>query len=111
MTSNTKTQELYKRAMKVMPGPQSNMCMPISIRSTFIEWGRGTHLWDVDGNEYIDYMIAAGPRVLGQSNPELFSAMKNQLDTLLYSVSGASQTPMEVELAERLVRIIPCAGE
>jgi len=37
--------------------------MPIGIKPTFIERGRGAHLWDVDGNEYIDYMIAAGPRV------------------------------------------------
>ena len=109
MTSDTRTMDLHERAMKVMPGSQSNLRMPIGIKPTFIERGRGAHLWDVDGNEYIDYMIAAGPGVLGQSNPEFISAMKNQLDTLLYSVSGASQTPMEVELAERLVRIIPCA--
>lgn len=109
MTPDTRTKELYERAMKVMPGPQSNLRMPINIRPTFIERGRGARLWDVDGNEYIDYMLAAGPGVLGQSNPEFIGTMKNQLDTLLYSVSGASQTPMEVELAERLVRIIPCA--
>jgi glutamate-1-semialdehyde 2,1-aminomutase len=109
VTSDTRTMDLHERAMKVMPGPQSNLRMPIGIKPTFIERGRGAHLWDVDGNEYIDYMIAAGPGVLGQSNPEFITAMKNQLDTLLYSVSGASQTPMEVELAERLVRIIPCA--
>lgn len=109
MTSDTRTKELYERAMKVMPGPQSNLRMPISIRPTFIERGRGARLWDVDGNEYIDYMIAAGPGVLGQSNPEFINAMKNQLDKLLYSVSGASQTPMEVDLAESLIRIIPCA--
>jgi glutamate-1-semialdehyde 2,1-aminomutase len=75
---------LHERAMRVMPGPQSNLRMPIGIRPTFIERGRGAHLWDVDGNEYIDYMIAAGPGVLGQSNPEFISAMKDQLDTLLY---------------------------
>lgn len=109
MTSNTRTMELHKRAMKVMPGPQSNLRMPINIRPTFIERGQGCHLWDVDGNEYIDYMIAAGPGVLGQSNPEYLDAMKNQLNKLLYSVSGASQTPMEVELAEKLIQIIPCA--
>ena len=109
MTSDTRTNQFHRRAMKVMPGPQSNVRMPINIRPTFIERGRGCHLWDVDGNEYIDYMIAAGPGVLGQSNPEFIDAMKSQLDRLLYSVSGASQTPMEVDLAEKLVQIIPCA--
>jgi glutamate-1-semialdehyde 2,1-aminomutase len=109
MKPDTRTKELHARAMKVMPGPQSNLRMPINIRPTFIERGQGCHLWDVDGNEYIDYMIAAGPGVLGQSNPEFIDAMKNQLDRLLYSVSGASQTPMEVDLAEKLVQIIPCA--
>jgi glutamate-1-semialdehyde 2,1-aminomutase len=109
MKADTRTRELQARAMKVMPGPQSNLRMPINIRPTFIERGRGCHLWDVDGNEYIDYMIAAGPGVLGQSNPEFIGGVKNQLDRLLYSVSGASQTPMEVDLAEKLVDIIPCA--
>jgi glutamate-1-semialdehyde 2,1-aminomutase len=109
MTSDARTKQLHERAMKVMPGPQSNLRIPINIRPTFIERGRGCHLWDVDGNEYIDYMIAAGPGVLGQSNPEFIDAMKSQLDRLLYSVSGASQTPMEVELAEKFVQIIPCA--
>ena len=109
MRSDTRTKDLHRRAVKVMPGSQSNLRIPINIRPTFIERGQGARLWDVDGNEYIDYMIAAGPGVLGQSNPEYIDAMKDQLDTLLYSVSGASQTPMEVELAERLIRIIPCA--
>ncbi|MCE5254626.1 MAG: aspartate aminotransferase family protein [Actinomycetia bacterium] len=109
MIADTRTREYQARAMKVMPGPQSNLRMPINIRPTFIERGQGSHLWDVDGNEYIDYMIAAGPGILGQSNPEFIDAMKAQLDKLLYSVSGASQTPMEVDLAEKLVQTIPCA--
>lgn len=109
MKSDARTLELYNRSVKVMPGPQSNLRAPVGIRPTFIERGKGAHLWDVDGNEYIDYMIAAGPGILGQSNPEYIDAMKNQLDTLLYSVSGASQTPWEVELAEKLIRMIPCA--
>ena len=109
MKEEIKTAELYERAMKVMPGPQSNLRIPINIMPTFIVKGQGARLWDADDNEYIDYMIAAGPGVLGHGNQEYLDAVKSQLDTLYYSVSGATQTPMEVELAEKIVQFVPCA--
>lgn len=109
MSSETKTDELYHRAMKVMPGPQSNLRVPINISPTFIVRGKGAHLWDADDKEYIDYMTGAGPGVLGHGNQEYIKALKEQLDHLYYSVSGASQTPMEVELAEKFVEHVPCA--
>lgn len=103
------TDELEKRALAVMPGPQSNLRAPLSARPSFIVKGRGGRLWDVDGREYIDYMIAAGPGILGHGRPEYIQALKDQLDTLYYTVSGASQTPQEIELAEKFHRHVPCA--
>jgi glutamate-1-semialdehyde 2,1-aminomutase len=109
MESNSKTQQLYERASNVMPGPQSNLRIPLSAEPLFIIKGKGARLWDADGNEYIDFMLAAGPGILGHGNREYIETLKNQLDTLYYSVSGASQTPMEVELAEKVVQYVPCA--
>lgn len=111
MGSNTKTIELAERAKKVMPGPQSNLRAPLSAKPMFIAKGREAHLWDVDGNEYIDFMCGAGPGVFGYSNKEFIQALKNQLDTLYFVVSGATQTPWEVEVAETFTRLVPCADK
>jgi len=101
--------ELSERAIKVTPGPHSNLKIPLSARPTFMVEGKGAHFWDVDGNEFIDFMLAAGPAILGHGNEEYVQALKHQLDTLYYLISGAAQTPMEVELAEKIVQHVPCA--
>ena len=101
--------DLHERALRVMPGPQSNLRMPLGVRPTFIKKGSGAHFWDVDENQYIDFMLGAGPGIFGQSNRDYIQALKDQLDTLYYCISGASQTPMEVELAEKIVEHVPCA--
>ena len=108
-TTGKESQCLYQRAEKVLPGPQSNLRIPISIAPTYIVRGEGARLWDADGREYIDYMIAAGPGILGHSNSAFIDAVTEQLNRLYYTVSGASQTPMEIELAEKFVRHVPCA--
>lgn len=109
MQKHVKNIELYKRALKVMPGPQSNLRVPLGVKPLFIVKGKGAHIWDVDGNEYIDYMCGAGPGIFGYSNQEYLQALKNQLDTLYFTVSGASQTPLEIELAEKITHLVPCA--
>jgi glutamate-1-semialdehyde 2,1-aminomutase len=101
--------ELWEGAMEVMPGPQSNLSAPIGVKPLFITKGRGAHLWDVEGNEYIDFMCGAGPGIFGYNDREFIRALKNQLDILYYLVSGAAQTPMEIELAEKFVQHVPCA--
>ena len=109
MRSYKKSMELYDRAIKLMPGPQSNLRIPLSAKPRFIVEGKGAHFWDVDGNEYIDFMIGAGPGIFGHGNEEYIQALKDQLDRLYYLISGAAQTPMEVELAGKIVKYVPCA--
>lgn len=111
MGSDFGSLELAKRAEKVMPGAQSNLRISLGVKPLFIVRGKGARMWDVDGNDYIDFMIAAGPGILGHGNKDYVQALKNQLDTLYYSVSGASQTPMEVELAEKFAQHVPCADK
>jgi glutamate-1-semialdehyde 2,1-aminomutase len=75
----------------------------------FMVKGRGSHIWDIDGNKYIDFMCGAGPGIFGYSNKEYIRALKKQLDTLYFVVSGGTQTILEVELAEIFARLVPCA--
>ena len=72
----------------------------------FFDRGMGSHLWDVDGNEYIDYVLGRGPLFLGHTNAEVIDATCRQLQRgQIY----AAQHELEFELSERICRIIPCA--
>jgi glutamate-1-semialdehyde 2,1-aminomutase len=68
--------------------------------------GQGAHLWDIDGNEYVDYILGLGPMLLGHNHPYVIQKVQEQLSTY---VLNSTPTPMEVRLAERLLEIIPCA--
>ena len=68
--------------------------------------GKGSHLWDVDGNEYIDYVLGFGPLLLGHSPEPVLAAVEEQLRTGLGY--GASHL-LEAELAEAICRTVPSA--
>lgn len=105
-----KSQQLLERALKVIPNGVQTMskCHNQWARGTvphFIERAEGPYMWDVDGNKLIDTYAALGPILLGYNNPVVESAMADQLGKgSIFSLSS----PLEVELAETLVDIIPC---
>ncbi|MBI2917152.1 MAG: aminotransferase class III-fold pyridoxal phosphate-dependent enzyme [Chloroflexi bacterium] len=68
--------------------------------------GQGSHVWDVDGNDYIDYVLGLGPLLLGHGHPVVEQRLRDQLS---HFVLAASPNPLEVELAQKLVHIVPCA--
>jgi len=72
----------------------------------FYSHGKGTRIYDVDGNEYLDFTLSQGPLILGHSNPEVLRAVNS------YSSEGqifAGQHIQEIELAEKLNALIPSA--
>jgi glutamate-1-semialdehyde 2,1-aminomutase/spore coat polysaccharide biosynthesis protein SpsF len=72
----------------------------------FLARGQGSHVWDVDGQEYIDYPMALGAVVLGHAHPSVTDAVARQLaQGTVFSLPH----PLEVELAETLIDVIPCA--
>lgn len=103
---------MFKRAAKVIPcGIYGHFspapCVPVDAYPFFASRAQGSRFWDVDGNEFIDYMCAYGPMILGYGNPvvdEAYQAQMRQAD----SCSVAS--PKMVELAEYLVNLIPIAN-
>jgi glutamate-1-semialdehyde 2,1-aminomutase len=96
---------LFAAARRVLAGGVgSNDRALVDPHPIFITHGKGSRIWDVDGNEYVDYLLAYGPLVLGHANDELVAAVARQLER--GSVFGASH-PLELEVAERLVRLVP----
>jgi glutamate-1-semialdehyde aminotransferase len=76
------------------------------VAPVFLARGSGSHVWDVDGNEYIDYPMALGPVILGYSYPAVNMAAVNQIrDGAVFSLAH----PLEIEVAQLLVDVIPCA--
>ncbi|SEG67370.1 glutamate-1-semialdehyde 2,1-aminomutase [Bryocella elongata] len=72
----------------------------------YFERGMGSKLWDVDGNEYIDFVLGRGPLFLGHTHAGVIEATCKQLQMgQIY----AAQHELEIELAERVCRIVPCA--
>ena len=107
----TRSREYLARARKVIPScTQTFSKGPTQfvqgVAPLFLQRGRGSHVWDVDGNEYIDYPMALGPIVLGYDDPDVLAAVQAQLaDGVTFSLAH----PLEVEVAEALAKVIPCA--
>ena len=104
--SSARNKELMERARAVLPngmyGHESVAMMPEGFPQFFSK-AQGTRLWDVDGNEYIDYMCAYGPNLMGYGRPEVQSAIGAQLamgDTM------TAPGPGIVELAETFVSMV-----
>jgi len=98
---------LWSRARAVIPGGVNS---PVrSFRSVggepfFVDRGEGAYLHDVDGNRYLDYVQSWGPLILGHRHPAVIDALEEQLAR---GTSFGTPTAGEVELAERVVRLVP----
>ena len=111
MSKYEKSNKLLERAVKVTPlGAQTYSksyryyCQGDS--PAFIDKGEGCYLYDVDGNKFIDFVCALGPITIGYNVKEINDAVKAQLDK---GISFSLQAEVEVELAEKIIEIIPCA--
>jgi glutamate-1-semialdehyde aminotransferase len=107
------SEALLQRALRVTPvGAQtyskSHRYLSGPVRPCFLDWGHNGHVWDVDGNEFVDFVLGLGAVILGYNNPEVNEAIVRQLEK---GISFSQATRLEVELAERLVEILPCAEQ
>jgi glutamate-1-semialdehyde 2,1-aminomutase len=71
-----------------------------------LERGRGSHVWDVDGNEYIDFMMSFGALIQGHAHPKIVEVVSQ---TIAKGSHFAAATPAEAEAAERFRRMVPSA--
>lgn len=105
------TRKLLARAERVIPSgsqtfSKSKEQYPLGCSPLFLDRGLGGRVWDVDGNQYLDMVSALLPIVLGYCDIDVDQAIQEQLKS---GISFSLSSRLEVELAEKLVEIIPCA--
>ncbi|MGQ0790783.1 MAG: aminotransferase class III-fold pyridoxal phosphate-dependent enzyme, partial [Nitrosopumilaceae archaeon] len=111
MNSKKNSERLLKKARNLIPGlSQTFSKAPYSYVEgeypSYAKSGLGSHLVDVDGNEYIDYVLALGPIILGYSYQTVDNAIKKQLQN---GISFSIPHRLEVEVSEQISRMIPGA--
>ena len=98
----TKSEILFEQAQNVMPGGVNSpvrACRSVGTYPRFLEKGLGSHVWDVDGNEYIDLICSWGPLILGHCQEDVEKAVA---ESIRKGLSFGAPTAIEVEMA-RLV--------
>jgi glutamate-1-semialdehyde 2,1-aminomutase len=99
------------RARRVVPGTSQTLSKGPGMfvegaYPVFLERGLGAHVWDVDGHEYVDYIMGLASITLGYAHPAVVDAVARQLARgSIFSLPH----PLEVEVSERLCDVIPCA--
>jgi glutamate-1-semialdehyde 2,1-aminomutase len=107
----TKSLEMYHRAKKLMhPITQTLAKGPgqftLGVSPVYVEKAKGSKIWDVDGNEYLDYCMGIGPISLGYCYDRVDTAIKEQLEK---GITFSLMHRLELEVAERLHELIPNA--
>ena len=105
--TRTKSEELFRRAQEVIPGGVNSPVRAyraVGGNPPFIARGEGSHIFDVDGNEYIDYVGSWGPLLLGHRHPVIIHALECALTG---GTSFGAPTEREVELAEAIRDAVP----
>ena len=100
------SQRLFEKAKKLIPGGVNSPVRAFKPYPFFTESAKGSRLFDIDGNEYIDYCLAYGPIILGHVYPTVVEAVKAQIEKGVLYGTPAEQ---EVELAELVCSVVPSA--
>ena len=98
---------MFQQARKVIPGGVNSpvrACRSVGCDPVFIERAQGATVYDVDGNEYIDFVCSWGPMILGHAHPEILAAIAAAMQ---HGTSFGAPTPKEIELASMVVEALP----
>ena len=108
MRRSAEETELLERARRRLPGGVLGSSRYADDVGFVVKHGKGSKIYDVSGREYIDYVMASGPMVLGHAHPAVVAAVREQLEggTTYFMV-----TEPVIELAEEICRAVPCAEQ
>ncbi|HEY4554570.1 MAG TPA: glutamate-1-semialdehyde 2,1-aminomutase [Bacillaceae bacterium] len=107
MRSYERSKQAFKTATGLMPGGVNSPVRAfksVNMDPIFMERGRGSRIYDIDGNEYIDYVLSWGPLILGHANDRVVEAIKRVAEQ---GTSFGAPTLMENKLAELVVERVP----
>ena len=104
---HSQSEELFRRAQELIPGGVNSPVRAfrgVGGNPVFVARGEGSHIFDVDGNEYIDYVGSWGPLLLGHRHPAILAALER---ALTIGTSFGAPTEQEIELAEAICDAVP----
>ena len=105
--NTSKSEQLFQKAQNVIPGGVNSPVRAFNSvggQPLFVERAEGSKIYDVDGNEYIDYVSSWGPLIFGHAHPEIIKAVT---DTAKRGTSFGAPTELEIQLAEKVCRAFP----
>jgi len=110
MVQFVESERLFQEAVELIPGGVTSARHPSKfVRGhypIFMDRGKRCHVWDVDGNEYIDWILSFGPIILGHHHERVDAAV---MENLKGGFCFTMVHPVQNELAKRLIDIVPCA--
>jgi glutamate-1-semialdehyde 2,1-aminomutase len=105
--SQTRSEALFAEALKYIPGGVNSPVRAfraVGGRPFFVRRAKGAHVWDVDGNELIDYVLTWGPAILGHAHPKIIAAIKAAAS---HGTSFGIPNPFEVTMAKLICDLVP----
>lgn len=102
---NSRNADLLERAHRIMPGGCLGSIYLDPEVDMVASHGKGSHIFDADGNEYVDYMLGSGPMILGHNHPAVMQSLARLASPSNFFLVNESA----VLLAEKIVEAIPCA--
>lgn len=107
MISRAKSEALFADALNYLPGGVNSPVRAFrAVGGTpfFVNKASGAHVWDVDGNQYVDYVLTWGPSILGHAHPKIIAAVKAAAD---HGTSFGIPNPHEVTMAKLVCEAVP----
>jgi glutamate-1-semialdehyde 2,1-aminomutase len=104
---DNKSKTLFSQARHLIPGGVNSpvrACRSVGLEPRFIRKAEGCHIYDVDGNEYIDYVGSWGPMILGHRHPHVIRSLEAALQN---GTSFGAPTEMEIRLAQMVIDAVP----
>src|SRR6478672_11670010 len=102
-----KSEELFAEALNCIPGGVNSPVRAFrAVGGTpfFVNRAKGAHVWDVDGNEYVDYVGTWGPAILGHAHPKIIKAVQ---EAASHGTSFGIPNPAEVKMARLICSLVP----
>lgn len=103
----SKSKQAFKEAVNLMPGGVNSPVRAfksVDMDPIFMERGKGSKIYDIDGNEYIDYVLSWGPLILGHANDTVTGALNK---AVLNGTSFGAPTELENKMAELVIERVP----